>query len=439
MTALAQFRRFAYAYPDCREWALGPVSLEIPPGVSLVTGPSGSGKSTLLRALNGLVPHFYGGRVSGEASVLGGSLRVARPRDLSRRVALLFQEPEQQLVMPVVAQEVAFGPAGLGLTSEAVGRRVDTALEAMGAAHLRKRQLAELSGGERQRVALAGCLAMEPELLVLDEPTSQLDPQGVALLLDRLGDFRKEARAAVVAEQRPERLAATADQHLALGPGPAQAGGWPPRATRGAEDGPVRLRTSGLEVGRGRRLLRAGDLSLRGGEVVGLTGANGSGKTTLLRTLAGLLAPLAGEVRRDAPRVAYLPQEPGALLHQRTVRLEVEQTRRWLRLSAPAAPVLERFNLQQLSDLDPRDLSAGERQRAALAAILVGDPELVLLDEPTRGADAAARRALFGALDHLAGRGAAVLVATNDHEFAAAAADRVLELVDGEVVAGPRR
>jgi energy-coupling factor transporter ATP-binding protein EcfA2 len=439
MTSLAQFRRFAYAYPDSREWALGPVSLEIPPGVSLVTGASGSGKSTLLRALNGLVPHFYGGRVSGEASILGGSLRTAHPRDLSRRVALLFQEPEQQLVMPMVAQEVAFGPAGLGLTPVAVGRRVDTALEAMGVAHLRKRQLAELSGGERQRVALAGCLAMEPELLVLDEPTSQLDPQGVALLLDRLADFRRAARAAVVAEQRPERLAAAADQRLALGAGPAPAGGWPPRATPGAEDGPVRLRASGLEVGRGRPILRAGDLSLRGGEVVGLTGGNGSGKTTLLRTMAGLLPPLAGEVRRDASRVAYLPQEPGALLHQRTVRLEVEQTRRWLRLSGPAAPILERFNLQTLSDLDPRDLSAGERQRTALAAILVGDPELVLLDEPTRGADAAARRALFDALDHLASRGAAVLVATNDHEFAAAAADRVLELLAGEVVAVPRR
>ena len=199
----------------------------------------------------------------------------------------------------------------------------------------------------------------------------------------------------------------------------------------------MRLRALGLEVGRGQRLLKVGDLALSGGEVVGLTGANGSGKTTLLRTLAGLLPPLAGEVRKGASRVAYLPQEPGALLHQRTVRLEVEQTRRWLRLTAPGAPVLERFNLQKLADLDPRDLSAGERQRAALAAILVGDPELVLLDEPTRGADAAARRALFAALEHLAGRGTAVLVATNDHQFAAAAADRVLELADGELAVGP--
>ena len=437
MTSVAEFRSFAYAYPDSDELALGPVTLEIRPGVTLLTGVSGSGKSTLLRALNGLVPHFYGGRVSGEASILGGSLRGARPRDLSRRVALLFQEPEQQLVMPVVAQEVAFGPAGLGIPSEAVGRRVDAALEAMGVAHLRQRQLAELSGGERQRVALAGCLAMEPELLVLDEPTSQLDPEGVALLLKQLSDFRGDGRATVVAEQRPERLAAAADQQLALGPGPAPAGLWPPRAARGAKDGPVRLRALSLEVGRGQRLLRAGDLTLRGGEVVGLTGANGSGKTTMLRTLARLLPPLAGQVRVEAPRVAYLPQEPGALLHQRTVRLEVEQTRRWLRLAAPAAPVLERFNLQTLSDVDPRDLSAGERQRAALAAILVGDPELVLLDEPTRGADAAARRALFTALDHLASRGTAILIATNDREFAAAAADRVLELAEDEVVSGP--
>lgn len=439
MTALASFREFAYSYPDSGSWDLGPISAEIGQGVTLVTGRSGSGKSTLLRALNGLVPHFYGGRATGLATILGHPLSTASPRQLSRQVSLLFQEPEQQLVMPQVEQEVAFGPAGLGLPRAEVSRRVAEAMEALGVAHLRLRQLAELSGGERQRIALAGCLAMEPQLLALDEPTSQLDPLGVRLLRDQLARVAARGAGVVVAEQRPERLAAVADRLLPLGPRTPSAGGWPERAACGAEPGPVRLRATGLLVGHRVPILEAGDLEFRAGEVVGITGANGSGKTTLLRTLAGALPPLAGEVRRDLPRVAYLPQEPGALLHQRSVRLEVEQTRRWLRLAAPAAPVLERFHLDPLAELDPRDLSSGERQRAALAAILVGSPQLVILDEPTRGADQPARRALFAELDLLTSQGTAVVVASNDPEFTLAAADRVLRVEEGQLVGGVRR
>jgi energy-coupling factor transport system ATP-binding protein len=175
------------------------------------------------------------------------------------------------------------------------------------------------------------------------------------------------------------------------------------------------------------------DVSLAGGrgEVVALFGPNGSGKTTLLRTLAGLLPPLAGTVRRPAGRTAYLPQNPGALLHLPTVREEVALTlRRALSAESPEA-MLAAFGLARLAERYPRDLSSGERQRAALAATLAGSPALVLLDEPTRGMDLAARRSLAATVEALTAAGAAVVLATHDTELAAELADRTIEVRGG--------
>jgi energy-coupling factor transport system ATP-binding protein len=178
------------------------------------------------------------------------------------------------------------------------------------------------------------------------------------------------------------------------------------------------------------------DLSLAGGrgEVVALLGPNGSGKTTLLRTLAGLLPPLAGTVRRPAGRTAYLPQNPGALLHLPTVRAEVALTLRRTGSGESPEPILAAFGLDLLADRYPRDLSSGERQRAALAATVAGSPTLVLLDEPTRGMDRAARRSLAAAVETLTAGGSAVVLATHDTELAAELADRTIELRGGLAV-----
>ena len=175
-------------------------------------------------------------------------------------------------------------------------------------------------------------------------------------------------------------------------------------------------------------MLDALTLEGRQGEVVAVTGPNGSGKTTLLRVLAGLFQPDAGQVTRPAGRTAYLPQDPGALLHRPTVREEVGLT-----LSRSGArdglwPALAEMGLTELAERYPRDLSGGERQRAAIAAVLAGRPALALLDEPTRGMDPAARRRLVTAIDRVAGEGGAVVVATHDEELAGAVADRVLRL-----------
>jgi energy-coupling factor transport system ATP-binding protein len=325
--------------------------------------------------------------------------------------------------------------------------RVDEAMASLGIEGLRSRRLSTLSGGERQRVQLASVLVLRPALVALDEPTSQLDPWGAAAVLAACRGLADEGRAVVVAEHRLEMVAPAADRTLTVDHGQVMAG--VAGGVAGASNRPhvrmPRTRTSsddtawelsGVAAGhvRGRTQEPVlSDIFLAGGrgEVVALLGPNGSGKTTLLRTLAGLLPPLAGAVRRPAGRTAYLPQNPGALLHLPTVRDEVALTLRRTGSREAPAKMLDAFGLTRLSDRYPRDLSSGERQRAALAAALAGSPTLVLLDEPTRGMDAAARRSLAAAVQTLTAGGAAVVLATHDTDLAATLADRTVELRAG--------
>jgi len=453
----------SYAYPGAESLSLRDVDLEVGPGLTLVAGSSGGGKSTLLRLFDGLVPQFHGGRICGSAGVAGlDPMRTPIPR-MATKVGFVFQDAETQSVYGVVEREVAFGLENAGMARAAMHDRVDEVLAELLIEHLRYRRLTTLSGGERQLVQLAAVLALRPELIALDEPTSQLDPAGAEAVLAACARLSGTGRAVVVAEHRLERLLPAADRTLVVDAGrveearlvapdvPAPA----PRVVPVASGGPATSeawRLDGVSVAPGGKGARAvlEDVSLAGcnGQVVVLTGPNGSGKTTLLRTLAGLLPPLDGAVTRPPGRTAYLPQNPGALLHLPTVRAEVALT---LRRSAgsgagPAAgagtrvaqnvaaeAVLAAFGLADLGDRYPRDLSSGERQRAALAATLVGNPSLVLLDEPTRGMDPAARLSLVAAIQALAADGAAVVVATHDEALTAAIADRTVAIAAGRV------
>jgi energy-coupling factor transport system ATP-binding protein len=468
---VASLARLTYWYPGAAEPALAAVDLEVGPGLSVVAGPSGGGKSTLLRVFNGLVPHFHGGRIAGAARVAGLDVFATPTRRLAREVGFVFQDPEMQTVYGVVEREVAFGPENLAVPEPELRPRVAEALEAVGAAGLAGRRVATLSGGERQRVALASALAVRPRLIVLDEPASQLDREGAALLLAACRRLASEARAVVVAEHRLERLLPVADQLILVEGGRVTAGlpaplagrlpsppqvvrlglrlGWspPPLSIEGVRPpalvpAPPRPRPAGPEAWSlrgvaagpaGRPLLRDLDLGGAGGETVVLMGRNGAGKTTLLRVLAGLLEPSAGRRERRPGRIAYLPQSPTALLHRPTVCDEVRLTLDRAGDPEPPEAVLERLGLLAAAGRYPRDLSSGERQRAALAAVLPGAPALVLLDEPTRGMDGVARAALRGLLGHLRAAGSAIVLATHDADLAAEVADRVVLVEAGGV------
>lgn len=481
-----------FAYPD-GPVALGPVDLVVEAGqVALVVGSSGSGKSTLLRTVNGLVPHSSGGRFSGDVVAGGRSITTHRPRDLADVVGFVHQTPEAQFVVDHVEHDIAFVLENLGTDATTMRRRVEEVLDALGVAHLRHRSPATLSGGERQRCAIAGALASAPPILVLDEPTSMLDPQGaddVLAAVRRLNDDL--GTTIVVAEHRLDRAGPLADRAVVMTDGCIAADGppavvladlpgappvthlgrllgWspPPLTVRdaraaarrhgdadrlSARDAPVETGASGeaavpgdvlvrlrsVTVAHGSvSVLQGVDLDVAAGEIVALLGRNGSGKTTLLRALVGVTKAANGSIDAAVP-VAYVPQEPDSLLFADSVRAEVEATLRLLGRRDPGAVNrwLEALDLAALADRHPRTLSVGQRQRVAIAAVAVGDAPVLVLDEPTRGIDAESRAALERALVEHRTVGGAVVLATHDVELAARVATRVVVLGDGEVVA----
>jgi energy-coupling factor transport system ATP-binding protein len=492
---MIELDRLTYTYPHAPRPALTAVSLHIEPGATvLLTGRSGSGKSTLLGTINGLVPHFYGGRFGGRAVIAGRDTRFHRPYDLAGIVGTAFQEPATRFVTRSVSDELAFGLEAEGLPGEEIGARVRTTIERLNLGPLVDRPLDELSGGEQQRVAVAAALMREPRVLVLDEPTSQLDADGARSVLDWLRDLWKGSRlTTVISEHRLTRLLPEADQVVALGEGgvleawgtpddvvPRLAYGPPPiEAARRlglraglSDDSREQLRRALLSLGSPPRRPGAGDRRLvcrglsfsypagfslrevsfevRQGESMAVLGGNGSGKTTLLRCVMGLLNH-QGEVEVDgraiqalpvgerAGWIAYLPQWPSAFLFAETVQEELLTTLRYRGLEPDAGhdpqAMLEAFGLAALADRYPRDLAAGEKQRTALAAVMIARPQTVLLDEPTLGMDPLTQAELVRRIRGWKQAGLSVVVATHDVEFAAAVTDRAMVLEAGRIVA----
>lgn len=496
------FEDVSYTYAEAGQPALSHVQLALPEATfTLLVGPSGAGKSTLLRCTNGLVPHFSGGSLSGRVTVHGLEPVLATPQVMSRHVGFVFQNPEAQFVMNVVEDELAFALENAAMPRQEMRIRIEEVLDLLDLAPLRERRLETLSGGERQRVAIAAALAFRPAVLVLDEPTSQLDPQSAEDVLNALVRLNADLGLTVLlAEHRMERVVQYADQVVALSgtngggavSGPTRevlpqldlapplielgrALGWqplplttkegmrlsralagrlpPPARTPAATPagGAARLELRKVQVGYADRpALRGVSLEVRPGELVALMGRNGSGKTTLLKTLVGLVQPQAGQVWVEGrnvtgesvasicKRVGYLPQDPDALLFADTALDELRITLRNHGLAAEterAVALLARLGIADRAGRYPRDLSVGERQRVALGAVAVTQPGALLLDEPTRGLDYAAKRSLAALLRGWRDDGAALVLVTHDVEFAATVADRVVLMSQGQIIA----
>jgi len=497
-----EFDHVTVTFADADAPVLDDVHLTIPEGeLCLVIGRTGSGKSTLLRAVNGLVPHFSGGTLSGRVVVDGRDTREHRPRDLADVVGFVGQDPVSGFVTDVVEDELAYGMESLGLSPDVMRRRVEETLDLLGLADVRSRPLTDLSGGQQQRVAIGSVLTTQPRILVLDEPTSALDPLAAEEVLATLQRLVHDLGLTVVlAEHRLERVVQYADRVVLVpgGGGPVRDGepaevlsdapvappvvelarvaGWepPPLSVRDARrrSGMLREQLSGLDAPEhaaacatdtvaqvrglvagyaGVPVLRGLDAAVAGGEVVALMGRNGAGKSTLLKTLVGIRRPTHGSVAVDGVtpadlkpaqalrHVGLVPQVPGDLLYESTVARECGQADR----DAGVRPGTTRELFERLSpavpaDQHPRDLSEGQRLTLALAIVLAAGPRLLLLDEPTRGLDYTAKHRLVEILRDLASDGQAVVLATHDVELVAEVATRVMVLADGELVAdGP--
>ncbi len=497
---MIRFADVTFTYDGAARPVLDGVDLAIPEGeLCLVVGETGSGKSTLLRAINGLVPHFTGGRMAGEVTVGGRSTRTTPPRALADLVGVVGQNPAASFVTDVVEDELAYTMENLGIAPDAMRRRVEDTLDLLGLHDLRARPLTTLSGGQQQRVAIGSVLTASPRVLVLDEPTSALDPAAAEEVLASLTRLVHDLGLTVVlAEHRLERVIPFADR-VVLVPGDgaplvvgetaevmatspvappivelARLAGWrpvplavrdarresgslraglataePPAATGFADPGETLAEVDGLRASYGDVVALDGvDLTVRRGEVVAVMGRNGSGKSTLLAHLAGLRTPRRGSVRvaGEAPaglpprrlidRVGFVPQDAGLLLYGESVAAECASADRETGLaSGTTARALARVLPAVDGSRHPADLSEGQRLALALALVLGPRPPLLLLDEPTRGLDYPGKRRLVALVRELAAEGHAVVLATHDVELVAQLATRVVVLAEGEVVA----
>ena len=462
-------RGWGWRHPGRQAWAVRGLDLHVDPGERvLLLGASGAGKSTLLAALAGLLDATGGGESEGELRVDGRLPHAARDA-----VGIVFQDPETQLVMARAGDDVAFGLENRCVPTAAIWPRVHRALAQVHFPYPEDHSTAALSGGEKQRLAIAGALALRPRLLLLDEPTANLDPAGAQTVRETLAELREmtlvlvehrvtealplvdrvvviEAGGGVVADGSPEDVFARHGPRLAeLGvwvPGPPPSGPTP-RTTFGAELAraeDVAFRYPGTETW----ALGGVDLAVRAGEALAVTGPNGSGKSTLALLIAGLLRPARGRIalegaepwslpaRRLVTRVGTVFQDPE---HQFvTGRVDEElmvgplRAGRYARDARQIAmDLLERLHLAHLAAANPFTLSGGEQRRLSVATALATAPPLLVLDEPTFGQDRRTYAEIVALLAAHCDGGGATLFATHDEDLVASLGDRTLRLAGG--------
>lgn len=459
------------------DWAVRDLDLDVSPGERvLLLGPSGSGKSTLLHGLAGLLGGSDEGRETGTLLVDGG-----RPAARRSRIGMVLQDPDAQVILSRVGDDVAFGMENFSVPREDIWPRVAEALQAVGLELPLGHDTSTLSGGQKQRLALAGVLAMRPGLILLDEPTANLDPAGVLEVRDAVAAVAEATGATVVVvEHRTEAWLPVVDRVVVLGadggvvadgqPEPTlrrerthllHSGVWVPGAPTPDVDrrhrvgGDALLVAEGLRVGHrpGVVVGPALDVTIAAGRVAAVTGPNGTGKSTLALTVGGLLAPLGGSLaaaaefapspRRRAPhrwrsrelltRITSVFQDPEHQFLAPTVRAEVELGPRAVKMPDAEVrrvgdEVLQRLRLDHVADRNPYTLSGGEKRRLSVATALVTAPAVVILDEPTFGQDRRTWEELIRLLADLADAGTAVVAVTHDAEFVEVLADERVAL-----------
>jgi energy-coupling factor transporter ATP-binding protein EcfA2 len=467
-------RGWGWRHAGRKAWAVSELDLSIEPGERvLLLGASGAGKTTLLHALAGVLGGDEEGEQRGELL-----LNDSSPGDARGRAGLVLQDPDSQVILARVGDDVAFGCENLGVPREQIWPRVRDALEAVGLGLPLDHPTSRLSGGQKQRLALAGVLAMHPGLLLLDEPTANLDPSGVIEVRDAVARVLESTNATfVVVEHRVDVWLPLIDRVLVLsqdggvladgspesviaahGERLATSGVWvpgfPPRhpIRRPPTSQPELLAAEELSIGRGSVLREELDVSIAAGSALAITGVNGVGKSTLGLTLGGLLPPLAGRVRAGSElaagansspiewrsrqlltRIGTVFQEPEHQFLAATVRGELEVGPRALHLepgemARRVDELLERLRLASLALANPFTLSGGEKRRLSVATALATRPRILILDEPTFGQDARTWSELVDLLAGLLDDGTALVAITHDAEFVSAIADRELTL-----------
>ena len=495
-------RNLSFAYPEQRKDTLCELSFSIPQGQFItLCGPSGCGKSTLLRQLKTvLAPAGYR---RGEILFDGIPLNEVGQREQSSRIGFVQQSPENQIVTDKVWHELAFGLESLGYDTPTIRSRVAEMASFFGIQTWFYKNVTELSGGQKQLLNLASIMAMQPSVLILDEPTSQLDPIAASDFLATIGKVNRELGTTILlTEHRLEEAFPLSDRVLVMDRGRLIADGTPREVgelLRGSGHGmflamPTAMRVWAsvedaslcpITVRDGRDWLvdyserhplgkipeetertaseenaitledvwfkydkdlpdvvKGVSLEVKKGEFLALLGGNGTGKTTTLSLIGSLQKPYRGEIKLNGG-VGTLPQNPQTIFVKKTVREDLFEIFRGMRLEKKyqenrIARAVQLCRLEELLDRHPYDLSGGEQQRAALAKVLLLDPEILLLDEPTKGLDAEFKQIFAIILKTLQRQGVTVFMVSHDVEFCAEYADRCALFFDGNIVSQGR-
>lgn len=488
----------AFKYIESTDYAISDCTFSVKKGEKIMLcGASGSGKSTLLRLLKReLSPR---GELSGNITLMGKDRSELSDRESAEKIGFVMQNPDSQTVCDKVSAELAFGLESFGVKSGEIQSRVGEMAAFFGIEPLYDRDISTLSGGQKQLVALCSVMATDPDILLLDEPTAQLDPVAARELLGILDRLNKEMGVTIIiAEHDPEELFDSCDKILYLAKGKTEFFGTPaltakyfvknalegflPETAKAfarlCDDLPLNVRQGRAKFEKlgvtdipkqavtdteraepyalqfkdlwqryekdSPDILKGCDLGIRKGECYGLLGSNGGGKSTLLRVICGLCKPYMGTVslfgkKQKAYKNGSLFREMLAFLPQEPVTMFVKESVREDLLQsgdkAAVENVSQRMGIEHLLDRHPWDLSGGEIQKCAFAKILLADPKIIVLDECTKGMDSFAKKALGDILLDLKDEGRTILLVTHDLEFAAQYCDRCGLLFDGKIVA----
>jgi energy-coupling factor transporter ATP-binding protein EcfA2 len=452
----------------------------------LIAGSSGCGKTTLMRCINGLIPHTYQGEKSGGIRLFGNSISTMEMAEISQTVGTVLQDPERQILGSYVLNEVAFGLESLGIPREEITPRVEKALNRLGILHLRDRETFGTSGGEKQKIALAGVLAMEPKILLLDEPLASLDPASAQEALHAFRQLADEGIAVMIVEHRVEDvLAIHPDVFMYLDEGkmvyigdtdglmnvvdyrriklpakvvldrarqdpapvfiPAGKSNVRDKPTVSFEDVHFRYDEEGPEV------LKGININIYDGDVIAILGHNGSGKTTMVKHALGLLKPTEGRVLLEgqdtrkrtvaqaAHTVGYVFQSPSQMLFAPTVKEELSFGPRNLEFPSETIDenvnwAIDTVNLKSELGMPPLALSFGQQKRISIAAILAMRSRILMMDEPTAGQDYWNYQAFMDAILQMPGFDSVIFI-THDVDLAIIYANRILLFYDGKIMA----
>lgn len=495
---IININNLTFNYPDSKQSAIKNINLTVNEGeFILIVGPSGCGKSTLIRLLNRVVPDYYGGTIEGEVSISGRNIEFLDKKQVIENIGMVYQHPEKQIVLQDVEREIAFGLENFNTDINTMKRNVSEVISLLGLNKIRDKQTTEISGGEKQRVAIASVVSMDPQIIAFDEPISQLDPISAEEVLNSIKRLNRDlGKTIILVEQRLDKCFHMADRIIFMENGEIIGQGTPknipenivnkyhlPTITyifkeAGLQTLPITVKEGrdiirnnkfqdlkeddlkfkevvmeieklNFEYERGYKILKDLSFKLHRGEIMTVMGENGAGKSTLFKIIAGMIDKYKGKVLIDnknikslklkerIKKIGYLSQNPNDYFGRKTVFEEVGYTLKNIGeyKEEKVEQVMKLLNISYLEDKNPRDLSGGEKQRVAIACTIITDPEILILDEPTRGMDAEAKENLGEIIKTLAEVGKSIVVITHDSDFTGDYSHSVMLMFNGEIVA----